>query len=286
MFENNTQEHDVETVHEPSRQYFIPSQIVHNFSQKGRDHLNRKTTSQFILSLQAGAFMAFGAAFSILLSMGIEIKGLSYLMAGVGFATGYAMVFLSGAILFTEVNILLPSYLFQKPSIMSLKIVRFWLATYCGNILGALFVGTLMILSKSLSPDFFQSLNDYINHHKMTFLEDGFWGFFEILISGILANWLIGMAAFLTTAARDITGKILGTLLPVILFVAGNFQHSAANMGYFSIGIFTNHTYEWYQFLLYNLIPASIGNIIGGAIMVALLFSFAYNDEIQNKIKI
>ncbi|MFD2216755.1 MULTISPECIES: formate/nitrite transporter family protein [Metabacillus] len=284
MIENNTKKQDNEAFHEPSRQYFNPAQIVHNFSQKGRDHLNRKTSSQFILSLQAGAFMAFGAAFSILLSMGIDIKGVSHLMAGVGFATGYAMVFLSGAILFTEVNVLLPSYLFQKPSLMSLKILKFWLATYLGNIIGALFVGTLIVLSKSLSPEFFQDLNHYINHNKMSFLSDGTWGFFEIMISGILANWLIGMAAFLTTAARDITGKIIGTLLPVILFVAGNFQHSAANMGYFSIGIFSNDTYDWYQFF-YNLIPASIGNIIGGAIMVALLFSFAYNDEIQNKIK-
>ncbi|WP_226671154.1 formate/nitrite transporter family protein [Metabacillus litoralis] len=285
MNENKSKKLENEAIHEPSRQYFIPAQIVHNFSQKGRDHLNRKTNSQFILSLQAGAFMAFGAAFSVLLSMGIDIKGLSHLMAGLGFATGYAMVFLSGAILFTEVNVLLPSYVFQKPSIMSTKILKFWLATYCGNILGALFVGTLIILSKSLSPEFYQELNTYINQNKMSFLADGTWGFFQIVISGILANWLIGMAAFLTTAARDITGKIIGTLLPVTLFVAGNFQHSAANMGYFSIGIFTNDTYSWYQFLLYNLIPASIGNIIGGAIMVSLLFSFAYKDDIENDIK-
>ncbi|WP_269217414.1 formate/nitrite transporter family protein [Metabacillus sp. B2-18] len=125
MIENTTKKQDNEAFHEPSRQYFNPAQIVHNFSQKGRDHLNRKTSSQFILSLQAGAFMAFGAAFSILLSMGIDIKGVSHLMAGIGFATGYAMVFLSGAILFTEVNVLLPSYLFQKPSLMSLKIIKF-----------------------------------------------------------------------------------------------------------------------------------------------------------------
>ncbi len=285
MTESDTKQQNNQEVHKPSRQYFIPSQIVHSFSQKGRDHLNRKMPSQFILSLQAGAFMAFGAAFSILLSMGIDIKGLSHLMAGLGFATGYAMVFLSGAVLFTEVNVLLPSYLFQKPSIMGLKMFRFWLATYCGNLLGALFVGVLMTLSKSLSPDFYQALNHYINHHKMIFLSDGAWGFFEIMISGILANWLIGMAAFLTTAARDTTGKIIGTLLPVILFVAGNFQHSAANMGYFSIAIFAHHTYSWYQYFIYNLIPASLGNIIGGAIMVALIFSFAYNDEIKNKIK-
>jgi len=97
-----------------------------------------------------------------------------------------------------------------------------------------------------------------------------------------MANWLIGMAAFLTTAARDITGKIIGTTLPVILFVAGNFQHSAANMGYFSIGTIATDKYSWYEFLFMNIVPASIGNIIGGALLVSLLFSYAYKDEIKS----
>lgn len=276
---------DSDELEEPDRNFFIPAQTVDKFSEKGRDHLDRSASSQFILSLQAGAFMAFGAAFSILLSMGIHSQGLFNFMAGLGFATGYAIVFISGAILFTEVNVLLPTYVFRKPGVMGLKIIKFWIFTYLGNIIGALFVATVMVLSHSLDHSFYQALNSYIDTHKMKFMKDGVWGFFEILISGILANWLIGMAAFLTTASQDITGKIVGALLPVILFVAGNFQHSAANMGYFSIGIFVNHDYTWYQMLFFNLLPASIGNIIGGAIMVALLFSVAYQEDIDKDLK-
>lgn len=264
----------------PGRQFYIPSQIVDEFGEKGRDHLNKPFRAQFLLALTAGSFMTFGAVFSILLAVGVETKGLYHLLSGLGFAAGYSMVFISGAVLFTEVNVLLPSYLFNKQGLMSRNIYKFWLSSYVGNILGAFMVAVLIYMSGSLSTTFNTELSMYLDH-KMKFLDHGWKGWFQILISGVLANWLIGMAAFLTTAARDITGKILGTMLPVILFVAGNFQHSAANMGYFSMGFLISDQYTWYEYILLNLLPASIGNLIGGGILVSLLFSYAYKEDIQ-----
>lgn len=272
---------EVSEVEQPARQFFIPSQIIETFSKKGKDHLETNLPSQFVLSLKAGSFMTFGAVFSILLMLGIHQEGLSFLLSGLGFATGYAMVFISGSILFTEVNVLLPSYIFQGPYWIQRKFIKFWISTWLGNIIGALFVALLIYLSQSMTPHFGHEL-DVLLHHKMKFTANGVWGWFQVMISGIIANWLIGMAAFLTTAARDLVGKFVGTALPVILFVAGNFQHSAANMGYFSLAFFMNHDYTWYQLVLLNLIPASIGNIIGGAIMVSLVFSFAYRKDIGN----
>ncbi|KGX91322.1 formate dehydrogenase [Pontibacillus halophilus JSM 076056 = DSM 19796] len=264
----------------PQRQFYIPSQIVSEFAEKGREHLKKPFTSQFLLAITAGAFMTFGAAFSILLALGVEAKGIYYLLSGFGFAAGYAMVFISGSVLFTEANVLVPTYLFNSFSYERRSILKFWLSAYIGNIVGAVLVAIAIKLSGSLSEPFYTELSMYIEN-KMKFLKHGTVGWFQILLSGILANWLIGMAAFLTTAARDITGKILGTALPVILFVAGNFQHSAANMGYFSLGILSKPDYTWYEFIFFNLIPASIGNIIGGAILVSLLFSYAYREDIK-----
>ncbi|MCD5322871.1 MULTISPECIES: formate/nitrite transporter family protein [Pontibacillus] len=263
----------------PGRQFYIPSQIVSEFAQKGKDHLSKPFRSQFILALTAGSFMTFGALFSILLAIEVEVKGFYHLLSGFGFAAGYAMVFISGSVLFTEVNVLLPTYVFNAMEKQK-NILKFWLSAYIGNIIGALFVAVLIQLSSSLSDSFYTELSMYLDK-KMKFLDHGWVGWFQIIVSGILANWLIGMAAFLTTSARDLTGKILGTTLPVVLFVAGNFQHSAANMGYFSMGILASDQYEWYEFLFLNLIPASIGNIIGGAIFVSLIFSYAYKDDIQ-----
>ncbi|WP_173917851.1 formate/nitrite transporter family protein [Halobacillus sp. Marseille-Q1614] len=268
---------------QPARQFYLPYQIVDEFGEKGRDHLNQAFGGQFLLALSAGSFMTFGAVFSILLAEGVDIKGVYYLLSGLGFATGYALVFISGAVLFTEINVLLPSYLFNKANLMKVNIYKFWASAYIGNIIGALAVAVLIQMSGSLNSEFYTELSSYLDK-KMKFMDHGLKGWFEVLVSGILANWLIGMAAFLTTAARDITGKILGTTLPVILFVAGNFQHSAANMGYFSMGILVSDKYTWYEYLFLNLIPASIGNLIGGGILVSLLFSYAYKDHISTSL--
>ncbi|WJE16065.1 formate/nitrite transporter family protein [Halobacillus sp. ACCC02827] len=279
---NRNQSEDIEEKKkdEPSRQFYIPSQIVDGFGEKGRDHLSKPFRAQFLLALTAGSFMTFGAVFSILLSEGVETKGLFHLLAGLGFAAGYSMVFISGAVLFTEINVLLPSYLFNKSGLMKGNIYKFWASTYIGNLIGAFLVAVLIELSGSFSSTFYPELTMYLEN-KMKFMDHGVLGWFQVLISGILANWLIGMAAFLTTAARDITGKILGTMLPVVLFVAGNFQHSAANMGYFSMGFLVSDKYTWYEYIFFNLVPASIGNLIGGAILVSLLFSYAYKEDIQ-----
>ncbi|TLS38071.1 formate/nitrite transporter family protein [Pseudalkalibacillus caeni] len=279
-FRNKSSNNQKQKANYPERKFFLPAQIVESFIVKGESHVNRPMPRQFILSINAGAFVAFGAILSVLLSMGVSSTGVHNLLAGIGFASGYAIVFISGAILFTEVNVLLPAYLLQKKFWIPRGILQFWGACYVGNVLGALAVAFLVVASGSLSPEFFQELNVFIRH-KMQFMENGTIGWFQILLSGIVANWLIGMAAFLATAARDLTGKVLGTALPVIIFVAGNFQHSVANMGYFSTALVAGAEYTWSEFLIYNLLPASIGNLFGGGLLVALTFSYAYKEEIN-----
>ncbi|MDN4524324.1 formate/nitrite transporter family protein [Fictibacillus fluitans] len=264
----------------PERQYFFPAQIVESFIEKGKESLQTSYMAQFILSSLAGAFIAFGALGSVLLTMQVDSQGVMNLLAGVGFTIGYAMVFLSGSILFTEVNILLPSYIMQSNYWISKKLLYFWLICYIGNFLGALFVGFLLNFSGSLHGEFYEHLLTFMEK-KMEFTHRGTWGWFQVLFSGILANWLIGAAAILATAARDVVGKILGIMLPVIIFEAGNFQHAVANMGYFSISVLEGFDISWYKFILLNLIPATIGNLIGGGILVSLLLSYAYKEEID-----
>ncbi|WP_231607517.1 formate/nitrite transporter family protein [Fictibacillus sp. 18YEL24] len=267
----------------PDRQYFFPVQIIEYFIEEGKASLQVSNLAQFILSFMAGAFIAFGALGSVLLSMGVETSGPFNLLSGVGFAIGYTMIFLSGSILFTEINVLLPSYILQSKYWISKKVLRFWGICYIGNFLGALFVGFLLNMSGSLDKEFYEILLKFMEK-KMEFTERGTWGWFQVLFSGILANWLIGIAAVLATAARDVMGKIFGILLPVIIFEAGNFQHAVANMGYFSITVLEGFEYSWYEFILLNLIPATIGNLIGGGILVSLLLSFAFKEDIDDDI--
>jgi formate transporter len=272
------------TKHVPDRQYFFPAQIVEYFIKEGKASLQITTLAQFILSFMAGSFIAFGALGSVLLSMGVHTTGTYNFLSGVGFAIGYAMVFLSGSILFTEINVLLPSYILQsKKYWISKKVLHFWGICYAGNFLGALFVGLLLNLSGSLDKEFYDGLIKFMEK-KMEFTDRGAWGWVQVLFSGILANWLIGIAAVLATAARDVMGKIFGILLPVIIFEAGNFQHAVANMGYFSISVLEGFKYSWWEFILLNLIPATIGNLIGGGILVSLLLSFAFKEDINDDV--
>ncbi|OEH53347.1 formate dehydrogenase [Oceanobacillus sp. E9] len=283
MTDNNNKESSNqtnETKEIPERQFLFPVQVMQSFSNKGKEHLDTNTPSQLVLALKAGSFMTFGAVFSVLLAIGVDAKGLTYILQGIGFTAGYLMVFMSQSVLFTEVNVLLPTSYLQKSYWRKHKFIKFWAVAYVGNLIGALFVALLIIISNSLTPEFSKELETLISH-KMKFTEYGWVGWFQVMLSGILANWLIGMATFLTTSARDLAGKILGTALPVILFVAGNFQHSAANMGYFSLAILTTGNYAWHDYILLNLIPASIGNIIGGAIFISLLFLYAFRKEMR-----
>ena len=111
----------------------------------------------------------------------------------------------------------------------------------------------------------------------MEFRELGAEGWFAVLLSAILGNWLVGMAAFLASAARTVSGKILGVMFPIIAFVAIGLQHSPANMGYFSVGLLNGGSgISWGEALYWNILPASLGNIIGGSGLVALLFWYTY----------
>lgn len=278
MKKNENQTMDI-----PDRQYFFPAQIVEYFIEEGKASLQITTLAQFILSFMAGSFIAFGALGSVLLSMNVHSSGVYNLLSGIGFAIGYAMIFLSGSILFTEINILLPSYILQSKYWISKKVLHFWGICYAGNFLGALFVGFLLNMSGSLDKEFYDGLLKFMEK-KMEFTDRGVWGWFQVLFSGILANWLIGIAAVLATAARDVMGKIFGILMPVIIFEAGNFQHAVANMGYFSITVLEGFQYSWWEFILLNLIPATIGNLIGGGILVSLLLSFAFKEDIDDDI--
>ena len=118
----------------------------------------------------------------------------------------------------------------------------------------------------------------------MEFRDLGMEGWFAVLLSAILGNWLVGMAGFLATAARTVFGKILGVLFPIIAFVAIGLQHSPANMGYFSVGLINGGScIGWGEALFWNILPASLGNIIGGAVLVALLFWYTYGRRPQQR---
>lgn len=229
----------------------------------------------FVLAVFGGGLITAGALFSVLLATGAETEGMIRLLEGVGFSTGFFFVVLSEAVLFTEANVVLPTTLLRSRQ-GARRVVRFWVLAWLGNFAGALLLATLVAVAHDYSPAVSDLLRDVVDT-KMTWRADGgAGGWFRLMLSGVLANWLVGMAALFAMMARTILGKYIPILLAVSLFVAANFQHSPANMGYFSLLMMETDGPGWWNALAWNIVPAGLGNMLGGALLVALPLSFAF----------
>jgi len=234
----------------------------------------------YILSTMAGAFITFGALFSILLSAGVQPMGLSLLLQGVGFSAGFFMVILTGALLFSESNVVLPASILNCSSReLMTGALKFWVITIAGNVTGALLTGYLINYAQAYPPEIIGGL-EHVIHKKLAYYRGNtatYW--FKAVVSGIFGNWLVGMAAVFATMGKTIIGKYIPVLLAVTLFVAANFQHSPANMGYFSLIMANGTGPGWQTAITWNLLPAAIGNIIGGILLVALPFWYVLSEK-------
>jgi formate transporter len=261
----------------PARQYLTADYVLNEMCEFGSRRLEHLSVLQLlVLGVIGGGFITMGALFSLLLAEGIEAEGPKRLIEGFGFSAGFFFVILSEAVLFTEANVVLPATILYRrtPAILK-KIGRFWALAWLGNFAGAFLVGLLIVIALDYSQGVSNELTEIVGR-KMAFAATGTpgaWG--RALLSGVLANWLVGMAAFFATMGRSIIGKYIPVLLAVSLFVAANLQHSPANMGYFSLANASGLGPGWLPALAWNIVPVGIGNMLGGGLLVALPFWFA-----------
>jgi formate transporter len=261
----------------------LPHEVVHQFLDHAEEFLTSSPLRQLALAVAAGSFITFGAVLSVALTVDVEPLGISRLLLGLGFSAGFILVILSGSALFTEINVLLPEMFLSRPRDLCRRCWRFWLIAYAGNVLGALFVGS-MVNGAHLFGTLQEQRLFEIMAEKVEFQDMGAEGWFVVVVSGILGNWLVGMAAFLATAARTVPGKILGVVFPIVTFVAIGAQHSPANMGYFSVGLIGGGSgIGWGEAIWWSIVPASLGNVVGGAILVALLFWYTYGRDAKGR---
>ncbi len=186
------------------------------------------------------------------------------------------MIILSRAALFTEANVILPaSYLHASPMRLPRAAFRFWALAWLGNMLGAFLIGIVINFSQSYSEEVRAGLETVVAKKMAYRDEGGVTAWLRIVVSGMLGNGLIGMAAFFATMANTLIGKYVPIFLVVSLFVAGNFQHSPANMGYFSMSMAAGGGPGWSAAFWWSIIPAGIGNLLGGFLLVSLPFWYA-----------
>jgi len=259
-------------------QFIEPSRVLSVMAEHAHDAIvERHLWQNFMLAVMAGAFICAGALFSVLLSSGVEAEGPASLLLGLGFSTGFFFVILSKGVLFTEVNVLVPAQMLKLGRIeMCRRVAAFWLLAAIGNIVGALLLSLAIQHANPVHGQALETLAGLVAK-KMSYFETGGAGaWFSVVLSGILANWLVGMAAFFALMGRTIIGRYIPVFLAVSLFVAANFQHSPANAGYFALAMSAGIGLQIHDAFLWNLLPAAIGNIIGAITLVAIPFHFAF----------
>jgi len=259
--------------------------------------------NSFALAVLAGAFIALGAIFATTVSAGsMPIKdaagamvfgtalpyGVVRLLTGLVFTLGLILVVVGGAELFTGNNLITMAFMNKKVSFAHL--MRNWVVVYAGNFVGSILTAVIMFYTKQYT---FGSGAVGLTALNIAESKSGL-EFVQAIALGIMCNALVCLAVWMCFSARSTTDKILSIIPPIAGFVAAGFEHSVANMYFIPIGLFIKaggdakffeaigKTAEnfpnltWANFFVKNLIPVTIGNIIGGAVMVGVVYWFVY----------
>jgi formate/nitrite transporter len=230
------------------------------------------------LAVLAGAFVAFGALFSTVVSTsgdGSIPYGPSRLLAGMVFSLGLVLVVVGGAELFTGNNLVVMAWASRRVTTWS--VLRSWAVVYVGNFAGAVAVAWLVHQSGVLD-----SADGAVRERALdTAAAKTDLAFGQAVVRGVLANVLVCLAIWLCLSARSVVDKVAAIVLPVSAFVAAGFEHSVANMYFVPVGLFTGGAgsrsgLSWERFLTKNLVPVTLGNLIGGVVLVGLVYWFVY----------
>jgi len=247
-------------------------------------------TTLLVLSVVAGAFVSFGAIFATTVSAGAADLpyGIVRLLVGLVFSAGLIMVIIGGAELFTGNNLLVMAWASKK--VTTRAVLLNWVLSFAGNFVGAIVTAALMFYTTQYTfgggSVGLAALN--IANAKTSL------AFIPALTLGIMCNALVCVAVWMCFSARTNIDRVVTVIPPIAAFAAAGFEHSIANIYFIPMGLFikagapdsfwkaigkTAADYPeltWSNFLVGNLIPVTIGNVIGGSLMVAAVYWFVY----------
>jgi formate/nitrite transporter len=263
-----------------------PAEILAYTSDAGTAKAGRKISAMLILSFLAGAFIAFASEGSNMAAYNLfanpDTYGLGKVLAGAVFGTGLMLVLLAGGELFTGNALILVAVLDRKVKIR--RMLLNWLLVYAGNFAGSFCIAWMMYHSGlfNSSGGLLGGMTIKIAAYKTAL------PFHSAFFLGVMCNWLVCLAVWVSYGARDMAGKALVIFFIIGLFITSGFEHSIANMYYIPAGILAKqnpfwiaqaHTaaeqlagLNWITFITKNLAPVTLGNIVGGAGMVGALY--------------
>lgn len=275
------------------RNFLTPNEVAGELVTVAENKANLNLLQKIVLGIIAGAYLAFAAvasntaAFQLMNNQGT--LGLSKLLSAFVFSGGLILVVVCGSELFTGNNLMLMGVYEKKISVKQLLIS--WGIVYVANFVGSILIAFMVAKSGQLgfAGSMLGGATIKIACTKVSLSTS------NAILLGLMCNWLVCLAVWGSTAARDIGSKIMAIFFPIMMFVTAGFEHSIANMYYISAGIFAkeNSHYvdaamqlgvkssdivnlDWGSFFLGNLLPVTLGNIIGGTIFVATAYWLAF----------
>ena len=247
-----------------------PAEITEIWINNGIKKANLSVGKMLVLGMLAGAYIGFGANVFVLATAagGDPFQSMVAKLIGAAlFPVGLMMVILCGAELFTGNNLLTLALMDKK--ITAGKMLKNWVIVYIGNLIGSVLLA--FVLAKSgLFADAAGERAMAIAASKTSI------PFMPAVLRGIGCNILVVLACWLQAGAKDMIGKIFAIWFPIMMFVFAGFEHSVANMTYIPLGIFLGADVSWGAFFLANLVPVTIGNLIGGAVVIPFAYYYAY----------
>ncbi|KAF5084156.1 putative formate transporter 1 [anaerobic digester metagenome] len=281
-----------------------PVAIVAKAGDAGKYKVGLPAWNMVLRGVLSGAFIAMGAALATICSTGIQATdvamrfgaaspGVSQLILGAVFPVGLIITIMTGAELFTGDAMLAPMAAFVH-KVSWASVLNLWVWVYIGNLIGSLIFAYIVAYGPYASFDAtgaatltaFGARAVAIATAKTSYV--GAAALWSVFLKGIACNWLVNLAVLLGICADDAIGKIVGIWFPIFAFVASGFEHSVANMYFIPAGIFCTgidptkavDTLNWVTMWTNNIIPVTLGNIVGGLFFVGVLYWVAFRKEI------
>ncbi len=267
--------------------FFPPKEVAQKLCETGISKCKLPILKMFVLAILAGVYIAFGAQLSLLVSSDTTLGfGFTRFLSASVFTVGLMLVVVAGAELFTGNNLVLIAALDKRAKWSEL--LKNWVVVYIGNFVGSILIAAFLFWGGTWAFNGnlvgANSLKVALSKTTLTFGQ----AFFR----GILCNWLVCLAVWMAMSSKDIIGKLFAIYFPIMAFVASGFEHSVANMFFIPYGIFLKSIPEVVQatgktlsdfaslnfgsFITANLIPVTLGNLVGGAFFVGFVYWLVY----------
>lgn len=262
----------------------LPPQIAVRAAWVGEQKAQQDVITTFVLAVLAGAFVAWGAAFATTVTATGAVDNIPFgvmkLLGGLVFCLGLILVVVAGAELFTGNNLIVMAWASRR--ISTTQLLRNWFIVYLGNFVGAVLTALLVFFSGNTTA------GDGIVGDNILAIAEAKCSLplTEAVAAGIGCNVLVCMAIWLCLSARSVADKVLAVIFPITGFVVTGMEHCVANMYFIPIGMLVKYAraaesidqsnLNVVNFLFGNLVPVTFGNVLGGAVMVGLVYWFVY----------